>query len=583
MIGIELRFPAGDYHATPWGRHVNEAEVEWPPSPWRLLRSLLSCWYRHALYEAYPESLLRESLHLLATELPSYALPAAVHTHTRHYMPLGGNKKTLVFDGFLRISQNARMGVYWPHLSATREQWQLLTDLVGRLGYLGRAESWVQAEVVHERRLDINCTLAGTEEELSVHSTHPLESVYVLAPYTPQQYAAWRMEQEQGAAAQSSAGLRGRGRRQAHSTSVLPRDLLDALRVDTNDLQRERRNMPAGARWVIYQRPPLHHAQPVPQRRSRVSVKQPERMETPVGLDTPGQQMRPAQDKVMELGHGVREAPGVWRKTTGPVNTARLALTSRVLPRWSEVLDVSEVMHLALLYRSGEQEQAPWLVSGREPDGRVSERGHEHLFILPEDADGDGRIDHVLLHAAEPFPPALMQALPGLRRLHTPAWWPGPARNWAVYLEGWMHAPAPAEWTADTFSNRVQTACQTPAANLNASLLLQEGQIWISRTPYLHPWHVKRNGKFGAEEQIRRELRLRGFPEPVQIALLPAIEVNGSLWYPQRFRKLRYGKGQRLPDMRGGFWQLEFAAPVRGPICLGANCHFGMGMFAPAR
>ncbi len=41
MIVLELRFPAGRFHATPWGRHVNEGAVEWPPSPWRLMRALI--------------------------------------------------------------------------------------------------------------------------------------------------------------------------------------------------------------------------------------------------------------------------------------------------------------------------------------------------------------------------------------------------------------------------------------------------------------------------------------------------------------------------------------------------------------
>ena len=45
MIAIELTFPAGRWHATPWGRQVNEGAVEWPPSPWRLLRALLAVWY----------------------------------------------------------------------------------------------------------------------------------------------------------------------------------------------------------------------------------------------------------------------------------------------------------------------------------------------------------------------------------------------------------------------------------------------------------------------------------------------------------------------------------------------------------
>ena len=34
---IRLTFPGGQYHATPWGRHVNEGAVEWPPSPWLMI------------------------------------------------------------------------------------------------------------------------------------------------------------------------------------------------------------------------------------------------------------------------------------------------------------------------------------------------------------------------------------------------------------------------------------------------------------------------------------------------------------------------------------------------------------------
>lgn len=46
MIAISFTFLAGRYHATPWGRHVNEGAVEWPPSPWRILRALVAVWKR---------------------------------------------------------------------------------------------------------------------------------------------------------------------------------------------------------------------------------------------------------------------------------------------------------------------------------------------------------------------------------------------------------------------------------------------------------------------------------------------------------------------------------------------------------
>ena len=48
MTVLELSFPAGRYHATPWGRHVNEGAVEWPPSPWRIVRALIATWYLKA-------------------------------------------------------------------------------------------------------------------------------------------------------------------------------------------------------------------------------------------------------------------------------------------------------------------------------------------------------------------------------------------------------------------------------------------------------------------------------------------------------------------------------------------------------
>ena len=57
MTVLELRFPAGRYHATPWGRHVNEGAVEWPPSPWRIVRALIATWYLKA--RDIPEATIR--------------------------------------------------------------------------------------------------------------------------------------------------------------------------------------------------------------------------------------------------------------------------------------------------------------------------------------------------------------------------------------------------------------------------------------------------------------------------------------------------------------------------------------------
>ena len=85
---LALRFPAGRYHATPWGQQVNEGAIEWPPSPWRLLRALLATWHHKAKHEVSEET-INLLMERLAETLPEYQLPSATTTtgHTRHYMP----------------------------------------------------------------------------------------------------------------------------------------------------------------------------------------------------------------------------------------------------------------------------------------------------------------------------------------------------------------------------------------------------------------------------------------------------------------------------------------------------------------
>ena len=59
MFALAFRFPADRYHATPWGRNVNEADVAWPPEPWRLLRALIAAWWRKATGRAGPRTTSR--------------------------------------------------------------------------------------------------------------------------------------------------------------------------------------------------------------------------------------------------------------------------------------------------------------------------------------------------------------------------------------------------------------------------------------------------------------------------------------------------------------------------------------------
>src|SRR5690625_2334978 len=128
MLAIAFRFVAGRHHATPWGQHVNEADVEWPPSLWRLLRALVAVWHRKLDHEDYPESRLVELIEALSEVDPLYQLPAAVHAHSRHYMP-APQRTALVFDAFLRVDRKSDLVVAWPGVALQTEPLRLLDVL----------------------------------------------------------------------------------------------------------------------------------------------------------------------------------------------------------------------------------------------------------------------------------------------------------------------------------------------------------------------------------------------------------------------------------------------------------------------
>jgi CRISPR-associated protein Csb2 len=148
MTTIRLSFPAGRYHATPWGRHVNEGVTEWPPSPYRLLRALYDVWKRKCSELPAPE--VEEVLQGLASTLPRFQLPPVTATHTRSYLSSNApdpTDKNLVFDSFLAVRRSESCYVSWDDLNLSAESRETLSRLLENLNYLGRSESWVAAEL----------------------------------------------------------------------------------------------------------------------------------------------------------------------------------------------------------------------------------------------------------------------------------------------------------------------------------------------------------------------------------------------------------------------------------------------------
>ena len=156
MLAIKFTFTAGRFHATQWGRHVNEGVPEWPPSPWRILRGIVATW-RRTLPELPAERIV-PIVQTLASEYPKFHLPAASTGHSRHYMPYNEGKRertTLVIDAFVAIGAHDAVFAVWPEVELDAAQRADLCTILQNMPYLGRAESWVEASLASEHP-DIN-------------------------------------------------------------------------------------------------------------------------------------------------------------------------------------------------------------------------------------------------------------------------------------------------------------------------------------------------------------------------------------------------------------------------------------------
>jgi CRISPR-associated protein Csb2 len=238
VIGIEVRFLAGRFHGTDWHHAHNEGVPEWPPSPWRVLRALVSAAYAEDIPPSEAEPLLEK-----LRGLPRYRLPLAVDAHTRHYMPDtddANHTKTKVFDAFVAVEGGARdpqpMTMAWSaELSA--DERTLLERLARRVAYLGRAESWAELRTVDVGEEAWNCW--PEEDQPGAHSTT------LLTPSPAEDLAAWVEAQP--------AGKKGPG---------VPRTLWDVLTFDADRYRDEGWSDVPGTRRAryVFARPPFRRA-----------------------------------------------------------------------------------------------------------------------------------------------------------------------------------------------------------------------------------------------------------------------------------------------------------------------------------
>lgn len=556
MIALRLHFPTGRYHATPWGRHVNEAALAWPPEPVRILRALIACHHRKADKTLFSDDALADLIDVLAGELPIYRLPQAVHAHTRHYMP-APVKTTLVFDAFARFDANEPLIVGWPGLSLRPEQRVHLDHIAARLGYLGRAESWVDAEFFEWGGDDANAKPRNHNGERKGRASDPeFRLVSLYAPLSPEAYRERRERLIRDERERRRAGWTKKGQPTDRALekdmrdflAALPERLALALAVDTSDLHAAGWSDPPACRRMLYTAPEPASVWRGPRRRTR----------------------------------STRPDPTV----------ARFVLAGRPRPRIEDAVKIGELMRLAALAQFGwtkdeatgrSQANAPSVISGRGSDNRpLKDADHRHAFWLPEDADDDGEIDHLVVYARDGFDCEVRGKLDRLTRLwverrgslgeEEDAAAIRSRQEWRLALEGFG----------------------MPHEFRDASRLLGKSQTWQSVTPFLAAGHLKAGGY---PVEIRRLLARRGLPEPIEIAFLRpqssdssagsapydkdiGVCVNGRLRHAIHFHRFRSRGGERQPDTMGTFLRLRFAECVEGALALGYACHFGLGLFA---
>lgn len=379
MIAIAIRFSAGRFHATPWGRHVNEGTPEWPPSPWRLMRALVATWKRKLDGDPLCPGETVENLLRKLASAPAFSLPPASTGHTRHYMPWfkkGPSDRTLVFDAFVAVDKRAEISVLWPEVNLDYIERTVLKQITDCLSSLGRAESWTEVRVLSDVEAAgvsgrINCTL-----DIGEPTTNNVEHVRVLCP-DPR--TAFNNEN-------TPKIIRTEGRGREAKRFELP--LYDPdwhLCLETLELHDKRWSDPPGSRWETYLRPRNCFA--VEPKISRVLI--------------------------------VRPRP----------NVARFALDAIVLPLVEDTLRVAEIARITAMgcYRRAEERrlfggQAPKdapkprseAFSGKDAQGEpLHGHGHSHYFLTDE--DGDGRLDHLTIYAPMGFGRAEVRALDSMR------------------------------------------------------------------------------------------------------------------------------------------------------------------------
>jgi CRISPR-associated protein Csb2 len=304
--------------------------------------------------------------------------------------------------------------------------------------------------------------------------------------------------------------------------TTLPDDWLNAIGVETGELQAAGWSAPPGARTVSYRRP-LHA-------------------------------LKTTAPKV------VRRPATIRLNTT--ITITRFVIYGKPLPRIEDAVRIGEALRAAAMGRAKRllgPDALPALLSGHDLGEGNS---HAHAFWLP-DPNQRGEIEHVLVHVPGGFSHEAMRVLTTLQQITR-----GAGEPLRLMLEGFGNASLFDRCTPLTGESAVWRSV-TPYLH-----------PWHLKKPEMRTPEATAAAILG---QLQREWHGRGtgLPELVEIRNLPSIQFAGHSIRPLHFHRFRRKRGLTQPDMHGRLIDLRFAQPVRGPVALGFACHFGLGLFSP--
>jgi CRISPR-associated protein Csb2 len=205
-------------------------------------------------------------------------------------------------------------------------------------------------------------------------------------------------------------------------------------------------------------------------------------------------------------------------------------------------------------------------LSGKDGEGRpLQDHQHAYFFLYPDEIGSPTRL---IAYRHTPFDaiadePFEVQAI--LAASREPIYWQSRDPEWSLRL-----VPLPF---------------RTPTA----PGLLAESTNWVTATPFVPPGNRRRFRKGGRERPgeapdrlLRKLLRSSNFPDSV--AIVPIDQTEEDAWvdvHATRDEQLCLRKQRARPVRRGFHFRIAFREPIRGPICVGHSCHFGLGLFVP--